>query len=87
MTIQVTATFPSIAPANLAEFKEAASRAVELTTSEPGALQYDWSLSGDETKCVVRERDICGLGCDSGPHGELGRTARQAGRARWRTRG
>ena len=55
MTIQVTATFPSIAPANLAEFKEAASRAVELTTSEPGALQYDWFLSSDETKCVVRE--------------------------------
>jgi quinol monooxygenase YgiN len=55
MTIQVTATMPNIEPANLAEFKEVAGRAMELTRGEPGALQYDWFLSGDETKCVVRE--------------------------------
>ena len=55
MTIQVTATMPNIAPANLAEFKEIAGRAMELTRGEPAALQYDWFLSGDETKCVVRE--------------------------------
>ena len=55
MTIQVTATMPNIAPANLAEFKEVAGRALELTKGESTALQYDWFLSGDETKCVVRE--------------------------------
>ncbi len=53
--IQFTATLPSIAPADLAEFKRVAGEALELTTAEAGNLQYDWFLSNDETKCVVRE--------------------------------
>ena len=53
--IQLTATLPSIAPADLAEFKRAAGEALELTKAEAGVLQYDWFLSDDETKCVVRE--------------------------------
>ena len=53
--IQFTATLPTIAPGNLAEFKELAARALELTRGEATTLQYDWFFSDDETKCVVRE--------------------------------
>jgi quinol monooxygenase YgiN len=53
--IQLTATLPNIAPGNLAEFKELARRALELTKDEATTLQYDWFFSEDETKCVVRE--------------------------------
>jgi quinol monooxygenase YgiN len=53
--LQVTATFPSIAPENLAEFKELAARALEITKGDAGALQYDWFFNPDETVCVVRE--------------------------------
>lgn len=53
--IQLTATLPSIAPADLDEFKRVAGEALELTKSEAGTLQYDWFLSDDETTCVVRE--------------------------------
>jgi len=53
--IQVTATFPKIAPGDLAEFKRLAGQALELTKGEAGTLQYDWFFSGDESKCVVRE--------------------------------
>lgn len=54
--IQLTATLPSIPPGNLAEFKELAARALEITKDEGTTLQYDWFFSDDETKCVVRER-------------------------------
>ena len=53
--IQITATLPSIAPADLAEFKRVAGQALEITKAEAGTLQYDWFFSDDETKCVVRE--------------------------------
>jgi quinol monooxygenase YgiN len=53
--IQLTATLPNIAPGNLAEFKEVAARALEITRGEETTLQYDWFFSDDETKCVVRE--------------------------------
>ena len=53
--IQITATLPNIAPGDLAEFKRLAAQLLELTKGDAGALQYDWFLSADETKCVVRE--------------------------------
>lgn len=53
--IQLTATLPSIAPENLAAFKALAARALEMTEGEETTLQYDWFLSDDETRCVVRE--------------------------------
>ena len=54
--IQLTATLPNIAPGNLAEFKELAARALDITKGEATTLQYDWFFSDGETKCVVRER-------------------------------
>jgi quinol monooxygenase YgiN len=53
--IQLTATLPKIAHADLAELKQLAGKALELTMAEAGVLQYDWFFSDDETKCVVRE--------------------------------
>jgi hypothetical protein len=53
--LQVTATFPSIAKADLAEFKQRASEALGVVANEPGTLQYDWFFNADETRCVVRE--------------------------------
>ena len=53
--IHITATVPSIAPDRLAEFKDLATRALELTRGEEHTLQYDWYLNEDETTCVVRE--------------------------------
>lgn len=53
--IQITATLPKIAHGDLAEFKRLAAQLLERTKGEAGALQYDWFLSADETKCVVRE--------------------------------
>ena len=53
--IQLTATLPNIAPENLAEFKQLAAKAMEMTREEAATLQYDWFFNDDETKCVVRE--------------------------------
>jgi quinol monooxygenase YgiN len=53
--IQVTATLPKIASSDLGEFKQLAAQLLKRTKGETGALQYDWFLSADETKCVVRE--------------------------------
>ena len=53
--IQLTATLPNIAPGNLAELKELAARALEITKGEATTLQYDWFFNDGETKCVVRE--------------------------------
>ncbi len=53
--LQVTATFPSIASENLAEFKQLAAQAIEITKDEAGNSQYDWYFNHDETSCVVRE--------------------------------
>jgi hypothetical protein len=54
-SLQVSATFPAIAPEHAAEFKQLAAEALELVQSEPGTLQYDWFFSPDGTRCVVRE--------------------------------
>lgn len=53
--IQATATFPNIAPQNLAQFKELAGEVLKVTAEDPGVLQYDWFFNADETRCVVRE--------------------------------
>lgn len=54
-SIQITATFPKIAPGDLEEFKEVGARALELAKGEAATLQYDWFFNSDETTCVVRE--------------------------------
>jgi quinol monooxygenase YgiN len=53
--IQVTARFTAIPSGNIAEFERLATRAMEITRDEAGALQYDWFLNDDGTQCVVRE--------------------------------
>jgi quinol monooxygenase YgiN len=53
--LQVTATFPNVASENLAQFKELAAHALQLTQGESGNLQYDWYFNHDESSCVVRE--------------------------------
>jgi quinol monooxygenase YgiN len=53
--LQVTATFPNIAPADLDQFKQLSGEALELAKAEAGTIQYDWFFSADETKCLVRE--------------------------------
>ena len=54
--IQLTVTFPKIAPDDLDEFKRLAGEALKIAADEPGLLQYDWFFNTDETACVVRER-------------------------------
>jgi len=79
--IQVTATFPSITPDNLAEFKALAGDALKIALDEPGLLQYDWFFNADESTCVVRETfesseavlaHVAGVGAILGPVVELG---------------
>jgi quinol monooxygenase YgiN len=79
--IQVTATFPSITPDNLAEFKALAGDALKIALDEPGLLQYDWFFNADESTCVVRETfesseavlaHIAAVGAILGPVVELG---------------
>ena len=53
--LQVTATFPSIHPDDLASFKKTAREALAIVEKEQGTLQYDWFFNDDETKCVLRE--------------------------------
>ena len=53
--IQVTATFPNIAPADRATFKELVNKAIDIAKTEPATLQYDWFSNADETRYVVRE--------------------------------
>lgn len=54
--IHFRATFPSIANDKLEAFKSLAQEAVVSVRGESGALQYDWFLSDDQTKCVVLEK-------------------------------
>ncbi|MCV7065910.1 antibiotic biosynthesis monooxygenase [Mycolicibacterium farcinogenes] len=54
--IQLRATFPNIASEKLEPFKALAKEAVVAVRGESGALQYDWFLNEDETKCVVLEK-------------------------------
>ncbi len=53
--LQATAVFPNIAGTDLAQFKQFAAQALDITKSEAGNLQYDWFFNADETKCLVRE--------------------------------
>ena len=53
--IQVTATFPNIAPDSLAQFKGLAGDVLKITAEDPGVLQYDWFFDANESMCVVRE--------------------------------
>jgi quinol monooxygenase YgiN len=61
--IQVSAKFANVPRANLAQFKNVAAEAVEITNGESGVLQYDWFFNDDETVCVVLEtyRDSAAL--------------------------
>ncbi|AIY48002.1 putative quinol monooxygenase [Mycolicibacterium fortuitum] len=54
--IQLRATFPNIANDKLEEFKTVAEKAVVAVRGESGALQYDWFLNENQTKCVVLEK-------------------------------
>jgi quinol monooxygenase YgiN len=53
--IQVSAKFPHVSSANLADFKKVALEALEIAQREPGVLQYDWFFDDDDTVCVVLE--------------------------------
>src|SRR5687768_16442174 len=53
--LQISARFPSIPSDKLGEFKRMAAEALAIAKGDPGCLQYDWFLSGDETVCEVRE--------------------------------
>jgi hypothetical protein len=53
--LQITATFPTIAAADLDEFKKLIAQGVEITRGESGTLQYEWFFNEDETRCLVRE--------------------------------
>ena len=45
-----------ITPGQESEFKAISAKLVELTKSEAGALNYEWSLSEDGQVCHVYER-------------------------------
>ena len=54
--IQLTARL-KIHEGRLEEFKEIAKQALHaVSEKEPGALQYDFFFTPDESECVVRER-------------------------------
>ena len=53
--LQISATFPSIAPDAVDEFKQLAADALTTIRTEPGTLQHDWFFSVDGAQCIVRE--------------------------------
>ncbi len=53
--IHINAVFPNIDPARVDEFKALAAEMLDITKGDPGALQYDWYMSDDNTRCVLRE--------------------------------
>lgn len=53
--LQVNATFPSISPNAVDEFKQLAAEALATIRGEPGTLRHDWFFSDDSAECVVRE--------------------------------
>ncbi len=79
--ILISATFPNIAEQDLGEFEKRAQEAVAATRDEAGLLRYEWFLSDDRTKCVVRElyssseavlAHLANVGRLLGPLAELG---------------
>jgi quinol monooxygenase YgiN len=53
--IHLSATFPNVPSDNLAEFKQVAAQALDITRGEAGTPVYAWFFYDDETMCVVRE--------------------------------
>ena len=53
--IHINAVFSDIDPNRLDEFKDLASELLHITNGDAGVVQYDWYLSEDGTRCVVRE--------------------------------
>jgi hypothetical protein len=54
-SIRVIATCPRIPGDNVAEFKKAAARALDVAQGKATTLQYDWFFNDDETACVAFE--------------------------------
>ena len=53
--IHINAVFSDIDPNRLEEFKALAGELLRITNDDDGVLNYDWYLSDDGTRCVVRE--------------------------------
>jgi quinol monooxygenase YgiN len=51
----INAVFSDIDRTRLDEFKVLATELLQITNADDGVLQYDWYLSDDGTRCVVRE--------------------------------
>jgi quinol monooxygenase YgiN len=45
----------TIKPGKLDAFKEIAEEMIAVTRKEPGALAYEWYLSGDRSRCRILE--------------------------------
>ena len=54
-TIRAVATFPYIAPENLAAFKEIASKMLLVIKEQESILRYDLFFTVDNTQCVAVE--------------------------------
>ena len=59
--IHINAVFSDIDPNRLDEFKALASELLRITNDDDGVLSYDWYLSDDGTRCVVRETYVDSL--------------------------
>ena len=53
--MRAVATFPHIAPHNLAEFKSVATQMLENIQKQESILRYDMFFNSDSTQCVVLE--------------------------------
>jgi quinol monooxygenase YgiN len=53
--MRAVATFPYIAPENLAEFKSVASQMLQNIEQQESVLRYDMFFNADSTQCVVLE--------------------------------
>ena len=53
--IHINAVFSDIDPSRLDDFKAVAGELLRITNDDDGVLSYDWYLSDDGTRCVVRE--------------------------------
>jgi quinol monooxygenase YgiN len=53
--MRAIATFPHIAPQNLAEFKSIATEMLRSVEQQESVLRYDMFFNSDSTQCVVLE--------------------------------